>query len=156
MSVVVKAGEICNIHVYTAYLLRRCHVLPTAILVSTKKLVGIHLKNEEKHKLTLFFQMSTTISPSYLSSLVPQSVDHVSIYNLRNSHNPRPVAARTKFYYNSFLPSVIRNWNELPAVVRQLHVDSVSFFKNYINGDFAPVPKYSLTGNLTHTFMILL
>ena len=40
----------------------------------------------------------------------------------------------------SFLPSVIRDWNELPGVVRQL--DSVCAFKNYLNRDFTPVHKY--------------
>ena len=90
--------------------------------------------------------MSTTISPSYLSSLVPQSVDHASIYNLRNSQNLRPFATRTNLYYNSFLPSVIRDWNELPVVVRQL--DSVCSLKNNTNRDFTSVPKYYLTGNL--------
>ena len=44
-------------------------------------------KLRKNHKLTLFFKMSTNVFPSYLSSLVPQSVDHASSYNLRNSHN---------------------------------------------------------------------
>ena len=81
----------------------------------------------------------------HTSSLVPQSVDHASCYNLRNSHNLRPIATRTNPYYNSFLPTVIRDWNELPVVVRRL--DSVCSFKNYLNRDFTPFPKYYLTGN---------
>ena len=89
--------------------------------------------------------MSTHVSPSYLFSLVPQSVEHTSNYNLRNSHNLQPVAIRTNLNYSSFLSSVIRDWNELPVVVRQL--DSVSSFKNYHNKDFAPALKYYLTGN---------
>ena len=75
-------------------------------------------KRRNNHKLTLFFKMSTDFSPSYLSSLVPQSVDHASSYNLRNSHNLRPVAIKINLYYSSFLPSVIRDWNELPVVVK--------------------------------------
>ena len=71
-------------------------------------------KRRKNHKLTLLFRMSPDVSCSYLSSLVPQSVDHVSSYNLPNSHNLRPIAPRTNLYYNSFLPSVIRDWNELP------------------------------------------
>ena len=71
--------------------------------------------------------MSTNVSPSYLSSLVPQSVDDASSYNLRNSHNLQPIGTRTNLYYKSFLPSVIRDWNELPVLVRQL--DSVCSFK---------------------------
>ena len=90
--------------------------------------------------------MSTNVSPSYLCSLVPQSVDHTFSYTLRNSHNLRPVATRSNLYFNSFLPSVIRDWNELHVVVRQL--DSVCSFKNYLNRDFTTVPKYYLTGNL--------
>ena len=89
--------------------------------------------------------MSTNVSPSYLSSLVPKSLDHASSYNLRNSHNLQPIATRTNINYNSSLPSVIRDWNELPLVVRQL--DSVCSFKNYLNRDFTPVPNYYLTCN---------
>ena len=66
-------------------------------------------KRKKKHKLTLFFKMSTIVSPSYLSSLVPQSVDHASNCNLRNSHNLIPVATRTNLSYNSFLTFVIRD-----------------------------------------------
>ena len=85
----------------------------------TKKLLGIHSKNEEKITNShYFFKMSTNDSPPYLSSLVSQTVDHASSYNLGNSHNLRPVATRTNLYYNSFLPSVIRDWNELPVVVK--------------------------------------
>ena len=80
-----------------------------------------------------------------LENKLPQAVNHASSYNLRYSHNLRPIATRTNLYYNSFLPSVIRNWNELPVVVSQL--DSVCSFKNYLNRDFTPVPKYYLTGN---------
>ena len=126
------------------------------IATGTTKLISINTlyketgwetleKRRKNHKLTLFFKMSTNVSPSYLSSLVPQSVDHASGYNSRNSHNLRPIATRTNLSYNSFLPSVIRDWNELPVVVRQL--DSVCSFKNYLNRDFTPVPKYYLTGN---------
>ena len=63
--------------------------------------------------------MSTNVSPPYLSALVPQSVDHASNYNLRNSDNLRSIAARTNLYYNSLLQSVIRDWSELPVVERQ-------------------------------------
>ena len=120
------------------------------IRTGTTKLISINtlyketgwdtLKMRRKnHKLTLFFKMSTNISPPYLSSLAPQSVDHASSYNLGNSHNLRPIATRTNLYYYSFLPSVIRDWNELPVVVRQL--DYVCSFKNFLKGDFTTVPK---------------
>ena len=98
--------------------------------------------------------MSKNVSPSYLSSLVPQSVDHASNYNLRNSHNLRPFAIKTNLYYKLFLSFVIRDWNELPVVVRQL--DSVSPFENYINRDFCSSSyivfyRQSEITKLTHT-----
>ena len=39
----------------------------------------------KNHKLTLFYKMFNNISPTYLSSLVPQLVQNVSNYNLRNA-----------------------------------------------------------------------
>ena len=41
-------------------------------------------KRRHKHKLCFFFQMNTGVSPSYLSSLIPASVDNSTVYNLRN------------------------------------------------------------------------
>ena len=53
------------------------------------------------------------LSP-YLSSLVPPSVGVNSAYNLWNANNIETILANSQLYYNSFLPSVIGSWNELP------------------------------------------
>ena len=67
-----------------------------------------------KHKLVLFHKMYYNVTPQYLSSLVPTLVQNVSHYNLRNADNLQTVPSRTTQYCNSFLPSVVRDWNSLP------------------------------------------
>ena len=45
---------------------------------------------------------------------VPETVANTSVYQLRDTENVSPSLTRTQLYYKSFLPSSIRNWNELP------------------------------------------
>ena len=126
------------------------------IVTGTTKLVSINSLYEEtgwetletrrkNHKLTLFFKMINGLSPQYLSDLVPATIDSSSNYNLRNSNNIHLVNARTALYYNSFLPSVVRDWNNIPDDRR--NVDSVIAFKNVLSRDKPIVPKHYLFGN---------
>ena len=57
--------------------------------------------------------MKSNLCPTYLSSLVPQTVNSISRYNLRNANDLQAINARTTLYYNSFLSSTIREWNDL-------------------------------------------
>ena len=66
-----------------------------------------------KHRLVLFYKMYNNISPLYLSSLVPPLVQNTSNYSFRNADDIRTIHARTSLYSNSFLPSTIRDWNNL-------------------------------------------
>ena len=77
--------------------------------------------------------MKSNLCPNYLSSLVPQTVQHRSRYNLRNSNDLDPINARTTLYYNSLLPSSIRAWNDLPESATQ--TESVNAFKTLRNKD---------------------
>ena len=86
-----------------------------------------------KHKLILFFKMVNGLSPSYLNSLVPDTIGSTSSYSLRDSHNIQNIACRTNLYLNSFLPSAITDWDALPIDIRNL--GSLSAFKCYINRD---------------------
>ena len=79
-----------------------------------------------------------------VSSLVPQTVQNRSRYNLRNSNDLDPIHARTTIYYNSFLPSSIRAWNDLSEAATQ--TESVNAFKKFLNKDRIPVPKYYYKG----------
>ena len=73
--------------------------------------------------------MFHNIAPSYLRNLVPQSNRDIHSHNTRNSQNLQTILCRTTFYSNSFLPSVIRDWNELSAEVKN---SSLSVFKNCV------------------------
>ena len=102
-------------------------------------------KDVEKNKLLLLYKMFNNLSPLYLCSLIPPTVDTQSSYNLRNAHNIRTIHSRTTQYFNSFLPSTIREWNTLPLDVR--NCDSINSFKRKLNSDINVVPKYFYTGN---------
>ena len=89
--------------------------------------------------------MSNGFSPSYLSSLVPSSVNNISAYNLRNSNDIQTIFSRTTQYFNSFLPSVIREWNDLSLDIKVSA--SVSSFKRRLKERNRIVPKFYYVGN---------
>ena len=82
------------------------------------------------HRLLLLYKMKNDLSPSYLSSLVPQTVGEQSHYNLRNATDIQGIHARTSLYYNSFLPSTLRDWNALTP--DQQNAPSLASFKRLI------------------------
>ena len=55
------------------------------------------------------------------------------------------VHARTNLFYNSFLPSTIRAWNELSDEIKS--VPSVASFKFRLNRDLHKPPKYYNAGS---------
>ena len=55
-----------------------------------------------KHRLLLLCKMFNNLSPEYLSSLIPPTVNNISRYNLRNAHNIQTIDSRTTQYFNSF------------------------------------------------------
>ncbi len=86
------------------------------IVTGTTKLVSIQKLMDEvgwetleirrrKHKLVLFFKMTTHLTPEYLSSLVPPTVDAASRYSLRNASNFQVPRARTT-RFDSLFPSI--------------------------------------------------
>ena len=99
-------------------------------------------ERRRKHKLALFYKMVNGLSPPYLSSLIP--LPRASSYNLRNTNDIQTIHARTNQYYNSFLPSVIRDWNNLTLDTR--NSDSLHSFKRNLNNNDRFVPKYFYSG----------
>lgn len=89
--------------------------------------------------------MVNGLTPNFLSSLVPVTVTETSQYNLRNSNDIRSVNARTSQYYNSFLPSTIREWNTLPE--EQRNVPTLSSFKSQLNRPLTCTPKFYYVGD---------
>ena len=70
------------------------------------------------HKLIQLFKITHQISPPYLQSLLPAAVENR--YNTRNStNNSLPVIyAKLSSTRNSFVPSSIKAWNNLPVGIR--------------------------------------
>ena len=65
--------------------------------------------------------------------------------DLRNANDVQTINARTVLYFNSFLPSVIRQWNKIPD--NDKYVDSVDSSKRQISRNKTTVPKYFYTGS---------
>ena len=66
-------------------------------------------------------------------------------YSLRNANDIRTVNANAQLYFNSFIPSVIRELNELPRHVQDS--PTLLTFKNHLNSDISSSPSYYYTGN---------
>ena len=88
--------------------------------------------------------MFNNLSPEYFSSLIPPTVNNISRYNLRNAHNIQTMDSRTTQYFNLFVPSSIREWNNLSLDVR--HSDSIIIFKRKLNSDIKYIPRYFYAG----------
>ena len=134
----------------------RIQIEAARIATGTNKLVSLNAlyqetglvtleKRPENHKLVMFYKMYNDLTPSYLSSLVPQSINNLSQYSLRNADNLQPIHARTNLYFQSFLPSVARKWNDLSDEAKRS--SSVTSFKNSLNRNRTSIPKYFYTGN---------
>ncbi len=83
----------------------------------------------KKHKLIQLFKMKNNLTPNYLHTLIPTQVQ--TRYPLRNADDIPHIPCRTQMYNNSFLPSAIREWNTLPAEIR--NSPSLSIFKYRMN-----------------------
>ena len=96
------------------------------------------------HKLLQFYKMYHKLTPDYLSCLVPSSVHDIHGYNTRNANCVRNIVTRTAFYANSFLPSVIKLWNEIPVDIRNA---SIGVFKKYLMKNKVSPPPYYYIGS---------
>ena len=131
--------------------LEKIQIEAARIVTGTTKLVSIHdlfrevgweklHDRREKHKLIKFFNMKNKNCPEYLNIMVPNQISETTQYSLRNSSNIQGIPCRTSLYSNSFLPSVIRQWNELPNDIKQ--ATSVRSLKSHLDRDHQQPPKY--------------
>ena len=96
-------------------------------------------ERRRKHRLIFFYKIKNNMCPEYLSSLIPANVGSSVSYNLRNTNAIKNVNAKTQLYFNSFLPSTIREWNELPSAVQ--NSPSLLTFKHHLNSNLK-APQY--------------
>ena len=73
------------------------------------------------HKLFLFYKMQNGLVPDYLTELVPSRVGDNTTYSLRNAEHLQQIHASSRLYFDSFLPSTIREWNRLPSDTKSAH-----------------------------------
>ena len=100
-------------------------------------------KRRENHKLVMFYKMyNNSVLPFFFSTTVNKQS---SQYSLRNADNLQSIHARTNLYFQSFLPSVVRKWNDLSDEAKRS--SSVTSFKNYLNRNRTSIPKYFYIGN---------
>lgn len=85
----------------------------------------------KKHKLIMFYRLKNNMCPTYLSSLVPPTVGNISRYDFRNVDNIQTIRAHSQLYFDSLLPSVVRDWNALLGEIR--NSTSLFSFKNQLN-----------------------
>ena len=92
------------------------------------------------HKLILFYKIVYGLAPQYLQDLLKPCFPPQTNYSLRNHDGLSFVIpqARTESYLNSFLPSTINMWNDLPLHIRSL--PTLSSFTNAIKHLFYRKP----------------
>ena len=98
-----------------------------------------------KYKLVIFYKIVNDLTPEYISDLLPLLVSDTKPYNLRNSDNIQTIRARTNLFFNSFLPSTIRAWNNLSEDIR--NANTVTAFKYRLNRNRQIPPKYFNAGS---------
>ena len=97
-------------------------------------------------KLILTFKIVNGLCPTYLSDIFPSTVGARTDYPLRNASDIDIIRRRTEIFANSFIPSAVSRWNELPLGIRS--INSLSLFKSKIRNMFssAVVPKHFFIG----------
>lgn len=94
----------------------------------------------KKHRLTLLYKMESSISPAYLTDLIPTQAQR---YQLRNASDIPLIHTRTQTYSSSFLPLTIKDWNTLPTDIR--NSNTIGSFKANLNKNTtAPSPLYNI------------
>ena len=106
--------------------------------------MGNTLLPKKKHKQILFYKIINGLCPDYFTSRVPPIVGNNTAYNLRNASDYKYIRSNTQLHYNSFLPSVVRDWNELPHTTR--NAPSISVFKRSLHSTPISVPLFYHSG----------
>ena len=101
-------------------------------------------KCRNKHKLVIFYKILHGIAPTYLSDIVPPLIQDTTTNNLRNAGNIQNYRVYTNLFSNSFFPSTVRAWNDLPNDIK--NAPSVGSFKYKINKNLRSPPKFSNAG----------
>ena len=97
-------------------------------------------KRRHEHKLFLLYKIINNLAPNYLMQLLPPRLQQFSRYPLRNSEDFAIPVTRTATYYNSFLPTALRDWNVLSPDTR--NAPTLNSFKYTLRNNQVLVSKY--------------
>ena len=158
---VLEYGDIIfdNCPSYYSEKLEKINTEAARIVTGATKLVSINTlynecgwdtleKRREKHKLIQFYKMKNCLTPEYLIDLLPPLHRDQHTYNTRNSQNLVSIQCRTTYHFNSFIPSTIRIWNNLPTNIKESN--SIHSFKqalSSLNIENNVPPYYYNTGS---------
>ena len=109
-------------------------------------------ERRKSKKLALMYKIVNNEAPSYLNDLLPNMVNAASNYNLRNRLNFEIPFARLCSYENSFFPSTLKLWNELPLNIRSS--SSVSQFKANVRSPHLKPPNYLNAGERKYNILL--
>ena len=88
--------------------------------------------------------MEKGFTPLYLTDLIPPRVGDTSAYSLRTSENYLSVHANTRTYADSFLPSTVKAWNNLPTSIKS--ANTLTAFKHQLTNATPAIPDYYYSG----------
>ena len=115
--------------------------------------IGYLSCRRKKHQQILFYKMINGLCPDYLCSPVPPTVGNNTAYSLCNVSDYKYIRLNTQLYYNSFLRSVVCDWNEPPQTTR--NAPSISSFKRSLNSTIIGVPLCIWTASALVKFIIV-
>ena len=109
-------------------------------------------ERRKSKKLALMYKIVNNEAPGYLNDLLPNMVNAASNYNLRNRLNFEIPFVRLCSYENSFFPSTLKLWNELPLNIR--NSSSVSQFKANVRSPHLKPPNYLYVGERKYNILL--
>ena len=108
----------------------------------------------KNHKLCMFYKIKNGLVPEFLLNKLPPMAATRNHYNVRHRDLFTPIRCNTKLYRNSFFPSTVREWNELPTHVRDS--PSLEAFKQELIKLDGPklTPPWFYSGNRKNNILL--
>ena len=83
---------------------------------------------QRRRKLQLFYNKFNKNTPNYLCTLIPPTIQSISVYPSRNWNDIILSFCRLSSTRDSFIPFTIKMWNSLNNTIR--NIDTLSKFKS--------------------------
>ena len=93
----------------------------------------------KRQKLIQFYKIQHNMAPATLQELVPQQTRERTPYTLRTGNNISVIKTNTQSLYQSFFPSVIREWNILTTQIKES--PTIERFRELITPEKTRTPR---------------